>query len=241
MRYTADFHYFDNIDTPEKAYWLGFIWADGYIVKRNRQYSENSNRVEYNLKLAIKDIDAGHIQKFLDSIESNYPVHIYKTTGFDRSQPAMEARAFITNKYMCSLLYESYGIIPRRSDPSKIIANLPKHLERYFILGTFDADGSFTAYQGDYGEKLNVNFGGSVELLRFIESHLEYNHVIQRAETPSGKRRVAIRHEGKDGTWRSLRFAGKPQGMKILRYLYDDSPIYLERKYQKYLSIPYHQ
>ena len=54
MRYTADFHYFDNIDTPEKAYWLGFIWADGYIAKRNRQYSENSNRDDSPIYLERK-------------------------------------------------------------------------------------------------------------------------------------------------------------------------------------------
>lgn len=30
-RRTVDAHYFDEIDTPEKAYWLGFIYADGYI------------------------------------------------------------------------------------------------------------------------------------------------------------------------------------------------------------------
>ena len=30
-RYSLDEHYFDVIDTPEKAYWLGFIGADGCV------------------------------------------------------------------------------------------------------------------------------------------------------------------------------------------------------------------
>ena len=39
-------HFFDVIDTEEKAYWLGFIFADGYVAKdrptfaMNLQYSD---------------------------------------------------------------------------------------------------------------------------------------------------------------------------------------------------------
>ena len=198
-------------------------------------------RIEYNLKLALKEEDAGHIQKFLDCIESDYPVHLYKTTGYNNTDIIYEARAFVTNKHMCSLLYEEYGVIPRRYDPTKILAVIPKELERYFILGVFDGDGSFTSYRGSYGDKMNVCFGGSVELLRFIENHLVENGVVFKADTESGERKVAIRHEGKDGTWRSLNFAGKRQGMKIVDYLYKDAPIYLDRKYQKYLNLPYHK
>lgn len=32
-RHTLDATYFDQIDTPEKAYWLGFVWADGGLSK----------------------------------------------------------------------------------------------------------------------------------------------------------------------------------------------------------------
>ena len=51
--YKANFNYFDKIDTPDKAYWLGFIWADGYIAKRERKQPNGCVRIEYNLKLAL--------------------------------------------------------------------------------------------------------------------------------------------------------------------------------------------
>ena len=53
--YSYDESYFKNIDTEEKAYWLGFLYADGYVRKRQR----NS---EMRLKLGIKDLD--HLEKF---------------------------------------------------------------------------------------------------------------------------------------------------------------------------------
>ena len=42
--------YFKNIDSEEKAYWLGFIYADGYIV-----YNSNSATYELGIELNAKD------------------------------------------------------------------------------------------------------------------------------------------------------------------------------------------
>lgn len=129
------------------------------------------------------------------------------------------------------------GLIPNRHDASKIIVHIPEQFHKYFILGIFDADGSFSAYKGDYGSKLSISFGGAPSLLRFIENHLISNNLAAMRKIKEHK--LEQRHEGKDGNWRTISFSGVPQCMKILNYLYD-SPIYLDRKYQKYLAIPYH-
>ena len=236
-RYIANFHYFDKINTPNKAYWLGFIWADGYVAKRLRKQPNGTVRIEYNLKLSLNQGDASHIKKFLKDIESNYPINFYESKGFTLEDKKIEARAFITNIYMCKFLYEDLGIQPRRTDASKVIKHIPEYLYKYFILGLFDADGSFSAYSGNnYGDKLNVIFGGSELVLRFIENYLSENSL---TNSKVNVHKLSQRHEGKDGGWLSLRYSGKAQGMKILDYLYD-SPIYLDRKYNKYLNIPYH-
>ena len=235
-RYSANFNYFDEINTPNQAYWLGFIWADGYIGKRIREQKNGNKKIEYNLKLSLMEEDSFHVQKFLNDINSNYLVNFYKTKGFS-GEVNLEARAFITNQHMCGFLYEELGIVPRRTDATNLISHVPVALHKYFILGLFDADGSFSAYQNDkYGEKLNISFGGSENVLRFIENHLKDNHITTSKEE---HHKLHQRHKNADSEWRTLNYSGKRQGMNILNYLYD-SPIYLDRKYQKFLDIPYY-
>ena len=52
-KYYYNKHFFDVIDTEEKAYWLGFMYADGYITSKS---------FRIGLSLAIKDIE--HLRKF---------------------------------------------------------------------------------------------------------------------------------------------------------------------------------
>ena len=44
---------FDSIDTEEKAYWLGFIFADGYISLKGNSF-----------ELSLKGSDSEHLDKF---------------------------------------------------------------------------------------------------------------------------------------------------------------------------------
>ena len=42
--YRKYFHqedFFETIDTEEKAYWLGFMFADGYIINNENKYGED--------------------------------------------------------------------------------------------------------------------------------------------------------------------------------------------------------
>lgn len=50
---------FDSIDTEEKAYWLGFIFADGYISSKSKY-----NKMEYKFELSLKGNDSEHLDKF---------------------------------------------------------------------------------------------------------------------------------------------------------------------------------
>ena len=66
--YNKDF--FNKIDTEEKAYWLGFLYADGCIVTR----SKCKKVTPMSLELVLSSIDINHLYKFLNSLESNIEI-----------------------------------------------------------------------------------------------------------------------------------------------------------------------
>jgi predicted HTH domain antitoxin len=65
-KYTANYNYFDEIDTEYKAYWLGFIAADGCIAP---------NHGSYHTTISLNQKDKNHIEKYLNCIDSNHKIY----------------------------------------------------------------------------------------------------------------------------------------------------------------------
>lgn len=115
----------EKIDTEEKAYWLGFLYADGSV-------GSTDNRIE--LTLAEKDLD--HIKKFKNFIGLDNKI------SYRSSSKAY--RYCFKNKIFKQILIEK-GCVPKKS----LILEFPTHeqvpvyLQRHFIRGYFDGDGCF--------------------------------------------------------------------------------------------------
>ena len=62
-KYSYNENVFENIDNEESAYWLGFLYADGYVRYREKYGSE------LRLKLSVRDKD--HLLKFKKFITSD--------------------------------------------------------------------------------------------------------------------------------------------------------------------------
>lgn len=233
VRHSFDSHYFDVIDDEYKAYWIGFIWCDGYMAIRNRKGRNTS----YEFKLSLKYTDYEHLKKFNKCMNGNYDVNFYNYYNSFVGK-ATEARLLITNQYFGRILVNQYGLIPHRQDCSKLLSQIPDNLMKYFIRGVLDADGSFTKYKVvDHScdvTKYSVVIGTNEDILRVIEKHL-----IEHGIVASFERKLLKRHneDGKDGEYKSLVFSGGRQCLNVLNYLYKDASIYLDRKYEKYLKI----
>ena len=102
-KYFFNEDYFKNVDSEEKAYWLGFIAADGCILENG------------TLKIGLAEKDSLHLEKFNESIESSRPIlfekgtYIYKD-GKTRSNPLVRYHGTVLAKDL-----EKYKIVPRKS------------------------------------------------------------------------------------------------------------------------------
>lgn len=226
-KYSFDENYFDNIDCGEKAYWLGFIWGDGYVAKRERK-----SYVSYETKLHLKESDCEHLEKFKLSIKSNHELKRYIVKGFGVETETI--RLLIANKHFGLTLYEKYGIIPYRIDCSKILSILNSEFYKDFIRGVFDADGSIVLshkeYKNSYSIEPSINFIGHDMLLDFINKYLIDNGL---TETSYAR---CIRHEGMDNGIMTIKITGTNVCYKILNHIYNNNSC-LDRKYDKFLIL----
>lgn len=140
--------YFSNINSEEKAYWLGFIFADGCVYKGSDAHS-------YRLQINLKYADKNHLEKFLQAISSNYSIADKSYKGSEISQLK------INSTTLCKDLME-LGAIPKKSLICKF-PSIDKELYRHFIRGYFDGDGCITN-NANY-TKYNFSIVGGQEML----------------------------------------------------------------------------
>ena len=118
-------NFFDTIDSEEKAYYLGWIMADGNVSITNGQYS---------LKLHISYTDKELIDNFLDAIGSTNKTK-YKPENGNGSYYVS-----LTSVHMVKSLM-NLGVIPQKSGHEIIPEQIPEELVHHFIRGYFDGDG----------------------------------------------------------------------------------------------------
>ena len=128
-----DEHVFDSIDTEEKAYWLGFIWADGCIASR-----------DYNFEMALAEKDKEHLEKF--NLFVKHKRSITKKICKINGKECIAYRSSFNSKHFWNTL-NNYGCTPKKSltlkFPKLEIFKEPQFVYD-FIRGYFDGDGCIT-------------------------------------------------------------------------------------------------
>lgn len=200
-------HIFDSIDTEEKAYWLGFIFADGYIGSTPLEPNKKS---VYNFELSLKLEDTSHLEKFRSFISLEKEV----VTDDHR------CRIMLANKHFWTTLND-YGCVPRKS----LVLRFPRKeifknesLLRHFTRGYFDGDGCFSRNICTHVVSPVIELLGTREFLE---------EVLITSSIPA-KYTHDKRHS--DNTF-SLSYS-KDDGVLFINYLYDNASVYLDRKYK---------
>ena len=147
-----DENFFETIDNEDKAYWLGFLYADGSVRKRSRSS-------EMRLKLSVKDID--HLRRFKDILKTDSPI-ITKNE---------QSLIYICGKKIVNDLINK-GCVPNKTSIIKFPI-LEKDLVKHFIRGYFDGDGSI-----EFTNKNSPSFNivsGSFLFLNEIKKEISSN------------------------------------------------------------------
>ena len=211
--YNVNHSYFNEINSAEKAYWLGFIYADGFVTIRK------DGCKYFGLSLFVKDVSV--LENLKKSLNSNYKINIYKSNGYTGS--GEYCRLLIRSDEIVDDLI-SHGVLISKTNilkPPKLGNNLIRH----FIRGYMDGDGSIWRS----GREYSVQFLGTMELLDFIMEYFMSNNLVYK--------KVKARYRKEGQVVMSIAYGGNVQVKRILDHLYLDSNIYLERKFKIYKEL----
>jgi hypothetical protein len=146
--------YFEKIDSNEKAYWLGLLFADGYV--RQRKQFNGKHKQGGIVGISLKNGDEYLLEKLIIDLESTYKLRKQIKDIF------LSYKLEVNSSKMVNDLI-NLGCVPNKS-----LILLPPNLDNgfisHFIRGYFDGDGSI----GRYGGRLKFGLLGTNELLTWV-------------------------------------------------------------------------
>lgn len=213
--YTIDRDVFKEL-TPETAWLLGFIFADGGI-------SGNS------LKIYLRDTDQEVLYKARELFGSDSPIKL----RYSVKDQNWFAGLLITNEEIITTLREVYGCGEAKTH-SITYPDLPTGLNRHFIRGYFDGDGGVSesaATKSHWSTKVKFHITSNEKFLNRLQD-------IMVKECGLSYTKLQTRHPERQNNIRTMEYSGNQQGKAIFDYLYAGSGKWkLQRKYDKFKSI----
>ncbi len=204
--------FFDTINTEAKAYFLGFLYADGCVT-----YSEKGSRLRLHLKDDKDNLLL--IERFLKEIGSPHKIK-YQTTKRNFNNNGYKEyygiHIEITNDKLCNDLIK-HGCTPRKSLTLEFPTTVPENLIHHFIRGYFDGDGHVGFYLGKQ-KTCKFSICGTKEFLLSIQDILI--KILGFTKTNLYKYKNVY----------TLDYGGPKNCNEFNRYLYFNSSIFLLRK-----------
>lgn len=205
--------FFQTIDSEQKAYWLGFIAADGYInPKKNR----------FDIRLHIKD--KAHLALLRDALGSGYPLvdrHVIDKTGrkIDSSGFSMRCAdlARDLHSYPGMDNHKSFNLLW----PDELLEGLVNH----YIRGYMDGDGGFYVQTRRNRPSLRYTFE--------VTSTPRFLAGLQRKLVMHCNLRYTKLYPQRNPKTAKLIYGGRLQVERIYHYLYQNATIWLHRKRDK--------
>lgn len=212
-KYNINEHYFDNIDTPNKAYILGLLYADGY------------NNTSINaIRLSLQEDDKQILEDISKELDYNAPLIFYEHSKEHEGWKDVYTLA-IRSAHMSKVL-NNLGVCRAKSLILEFPQWLNKNLYSHFIRGYFDGDGSVYCHKKTMN--WNISIVSTKNFCNFVKNIIENELGIH----------VHVKLDGRHNDITSdIRIGGNNQVTKFLDWIYNDADLKMERKYIKYQQL----
>lgn len=201
--------FFDVINTEPKAYWLGFLAADGCV------HRSVGRQIRTRLHVNLGERDRAHLETFLRDIDS--PAKI--------GNRAQHCVGFVVTCDRMTTALIVHGVVPRKSFRLRFPTTVPSHLIRHLIRGYFDGNGSAFLARGVYPV---IAIVGTRAFLLQTQKEIKINALEHLKTRGSLTPHMSV--------WQ-LRYNGKYSTTAIQRYLYEGATRWLPRKREKFRAV----
>ena len=216
-------NYFEKIDSQEKAYWFGFIMADGCLIQKTL------TKPCLTLKISLKSTDAPHLQKFINHLDGDLNVVYGRSPGNNfisegkkiSIRPTDFCSVDVNSKKICNDLI-SHGLT-RRKTLNESVPLIDRSFIKHFIRGYFDGDGCFSIKTPSNRKNsyASVFIASGERIIDFIIKEVDLALDIKMGKSKQGKIHKCY-------------IQRKEHVIAFMDWLYEDATIYLDRKKQSY-------
>lgn len=203
-RYSMDTRFFCKVDSHVKAYWLGFLLADGYITRNCRLVA-----------VEIQRRDRDHLVQMATDVLFNGP--IADTTRVRNGRTYAASKLSLCSRNLAEdLLMKGWREFKERGETG--ILQVRESLIPSLIRGLWDGDGSLVMDKGQLS-------------FTFIDAHKEVSERVQKIIRDAlGLNTVKVRKATKRGTAWVFRYGGNRQVQRIMRWVDAPNGPRLQRK-----------
>ena len=211
--------YFKDIDDEYKAYFLGFIMADGCI----RNVNGNNKKI---ISISIDAKDKYILDIFAEKVGTDKEVKIYNRKGENSNKRRIATITLFSNKMFADL--QKHNILENKTNLDLAIPKtVNKSLINHYIRGYFDGDGSVYRYvpKDQNLSRLRLSICVTESFGKDILNLFYENNIIKNINNSN---LIDLRKYGNNIF--NVRLNSMQDIVKFYKFIYKDSNVYLSRK-----------
>lgn len=201
-------NFFEVIDTHEKAYFLGYLMSDGYIC---------STTYNKQIGIGLQTQDEYILDYYRNIISPKLRVRRYKNSS---------KLVFTSTKMYNDLI--KLNFTENKSTKDYHFPSIPEEFYCSFICGYFDGDGCITIKSTGYS--VCSICGNSKVFLADLKNILSSNNIQTRE--------ISTENRNRNNPLFVLYLSKREGQLNFKNFIYSKTPIYLKRKYDKFMKIP---